>query len=226
MTSVDGASNVPVNQTPLPIVVLISGRGSNLGAIIRTIAEDGLPVAIRAVISNRPGAAGLRLAQSAGIPTHTLDHRLLPDRQAFDQQLLGLIEPYQPALVVLAGFMRILTPEFVRHYHGRMINSHPSLLPDLPGLNTHARALKEGRKEHGASVHFVTEELDGGPVIGQARVPVLPGDTPETLAQRVLAQEHRLYPDVLRWFAEHRVRLTDGKVTINGAAASCGGPGP
>lgn len=203
-------------QAALPVVVLISGRGSNLGAILRAITEDALPVSIQAVISNRPDAAGLRLAQAAGIPTHTLDHTRYPDRLAFDRELMGVIDPYRPAVIVLAGFMRILTPEFVRHYHGRMINIHPSLLPDLPGLHTHARALAEGRQEHGASVHFVTEELDGGPVILQARVPVQAGDTPETLAQRVLEQEHRIYPQALRWFAAGRLSLVQKRACLDG----------
>jgi phosphoribosylglycinamide formyltransferase-1 len=193
----------------LPTVVLISGKGSNLQAIIRAINQQLLPLAIRAVISNRPYAAGLKHAQQAGIPTHILDHDLFTDRPSFDQALRELIDSYTPGLIVLAGFMRILTDAFVTHYLGRMLNIHPSLLPAFPGLNTHRRALDAGVKEHGASVHFVTCDVDGGPVIIQARVPVLTCDTVETLARRVLEQEHIIFPQALRWFAERRLSLTE-----------------
>jgi len=191
----------------LPVVILISGRGSNLQAIVNAIANDRLPVEIRAVISNRPDAGGLQRAAQAGITTAVIDHSLYPDRAAFDAALQECIEGFQPALVVLAGFMRILTAGFVHHYQGRMLNIHPSLLPDFPGLHTHQRALEAGCKEHGASIHFVTEAVDGGPVVLQARVPVQPHDTVTTLAARVLEQEHRLYPLAIRWFAEQRLRL-------------------
>ena len=191
----------------LPVVILISGRGSNLQAIVHAIANDRLPVDIRAVISNRPDAGGLQRAAQAGITTAVIDHSLYPDRAAFDAALQECIEGFQPALVVLAGFMRILTAGFVHHYQGRMLNIHPSLLPDFPGLHTHQRALEAGCKEHGASIHFVTEAVDGGPVVLQARVPVQPHDTVTTLAARVLEQEHRLYPLAIRWFAEQRLRL-------------------
>ena len=193
--------------SPLPVVILISGRGSNLQAIVNAIANDRLPVEIRAVISNRPDAGGLQRAAQAGITTAVIDHSLYPDRAAFDAALQECIEGFQPALVVLAGFMRILTAGFVHHYQGRMLNIHPSLLPDFPGLHTHQRALEAGCKEHGASIHFVTEAVDGGPVVLQARVPVQPHDTVTTLAARVLEQEHRLYPLAIRWFAEQRLRL-------------------
>ena len=200
----------------LPIVVLISGSGSNLQAIIDAVSEQGLPVDIRAVISNRASAFGLQRARQAGIPARVLDHREFPDRDAYDRALAGLVDSFQPGLVVLAGFMRILTPWFVQHYQGRLINIHPSLLPRHRGLHTHQRALDAGDREHGASVHYVTEELDGGPVILQARVPVLPDDDADRLAARVLAREHLIYPTAIRWIAEQRVALEDGKVVIDG----------
>ncbi|MDX2458344.1 MAG: phosphoribosylglycinamide formyltransferase [Gammaproteobacteria bacterium] len=205
--------------SPFPIVILISGRGSNLQAIIDAVANNKLPVEIRAVISNRPAADGLQRATLAGIPTAVIDHSLYPDRAAFDQALLECIERLQPGLVVLAGFMRILTAGFVQHYQGRMLNVHPSLLPDFPGLHTHRQALVSGCQQHGASIHFVTEAVDGGPVVLQAQVPVYQQDTVTTLAARVLEQEHRLYPLAIRWFAEQRLRLDsaghavfDGKI--------------
>jgi phosphoribosylglycinamide formyltransferase-1 len=202
--------------SPLPLVVLLSGRGSNFQALLRAIQAGHLNADIRAVISNRPGAAGLDLAQQAGIPTTLVDHHRHPDRESFDAALQASIDAHDPALVVLAGFMRILTPGFVRHYEGRLINIHPSLLPHFRGLDTHARALQEGATEHGASVHFVTEELDGGPVILQARVAVLPGDTAERLAERVLEEEHRLYPAAVRLIAEGRIRWQDHRVWFDG----------
>ncbi len=194
-------------NTPLPIVVLISGRGSNLQSIIDAIAAGELPVEIRAVISNRPDAQGLQRAARASIATRVVDHRQYPERMAFDAALQAAIDDYRPQLVVLAGFMRILTPALVQHYRGRMINIHPSLLPEFPGLNTHQRVLDAGRKETGATIHFVTEETDGGPAILQARVAVLTGDDADSLAARVLEQEHRVYPVVIRWYAEGRVQL-------------------
>lgn len=200
------------SATPtLPTVVLISGKGSNLQAIIQAINQQSLPLDIRAVISNRPHAAGLKHAQQAGIPTHILDHDLFTDRPSFDQALRKLIDGYNPGLIALAGFMRILSAEFVTHYAGKMLNIHPSLLPAFSGLNTHQRALDAGVTKHGASVHFVTGDVDGGPVIIQACVPVLPDDTIEDLAARVLEQEHILYPQVLRWFAEGRLRLAEDR---------------
>ncbi|VFN04679.1 MAG: formyltetrahydrofolate-dependent phosphoribosylglycinamide formyltransferase [Candidatus Kentron sp. G] len=189
------------SREPFPIVVLISGRGSNLQAIIDAAGRD-LPVKIRAVISNRAGAFGLERARLAGIETLTLEHTSFPSRKAFDAALASVIEGFEPRLVVLAGFMRVLTPAFVSHFAGRLINIHPALLPQLPGLDTHERAIAAGFKEHGASVHFVTEEVDAGPIIIQARVPVLPDDTPETLAARVLVEEHRILPQAIRWFVE------------------------
>ncbi|WP_456418153.1 phosphoribosylglycinamide formyltransferase [Thiolapillus sp.] len=204
----------------LPVVVLISGGGTNLQAIIDAAQKD-LPVEIKAVISNKPGAYGLERARKAGIAVATLDHRQFPDRESFDQALAERIDGYQPRLVLLAGFMRILTPGFVRRYHGRMLNIHPSLLPDFQGLHTHQRALDAEVEEHGASIHFVTEELDGGPVIIQARVPVLSGDNAQTLAARVLEKEHIIYPLAVRWFAQGRLSLNDrDQVVLDGKIRS------
>ena len=198
----------------LPLVALISGGGTNLQAIIDRARQD-LPVDIRAVVSNRADAFGLTRARRAGIETRVLDHRAFPGREAYDAALMAMIDGFNPGLVVLAGFMRILTPGFVQHYHGRMFNIHPSLLPKYRGLHTHARVLEAGDAEHGATVHFVTEELDGGPLIVQARVPVLPGDDPGILAARVLEKEHLIYPAAIRWFAEGRLRLEDHRVVLD-----------
>lgn len=189
-----------MSDNKLPIVVLISGSGSNLQSIIDA-THQGLPVEIRAVISNKADAYGLRRAEQAGIPTAVLDNKAYPDRAAYDLALQELIDGYTPKLLILAGFMRILSDAFVRHYEGRMMNIHPSLLPKYRGLNTHARAIEAGDSEAGCTVHFVTPELDAGPIILQARVPVLPDDTPETLAARVLELEHRIYPEAIRRFA-------------------------
>jgi len=202
--------------TKCSLVVLISGRGSNLQAILDGAGNGDLPVAIRSVISNRPGVQGLQRAEAAGIPYEVVDHKQFADRLAFDRALAARIDHHQPDLVILAGFMRILSHEFVEHYHGRMLNIHPSLLPKYRGLHTHERALTAGDAKHGASVHFVTPELDGGPVLLQAEVPVLPGDDPDTLAARVLHQEHRLYPQAIRWFAEGRVELRDDGIWFDG----------
>lgn len=206
-------------DTPLPVAVLISGGGSNLQALIDAQRAGDLPIDIRGVISNRTDAYGLTRATQAGIPTRVLSHKDFPTRAAYDQALSALLEEADPGLVVLAGFMRILTPDFVAGFHGRMFNIHPSLLPKYPGLHTHQRALDAGDTEHGATVHFVTDELDGGPPVLQARVPVLPGDDAERLAARVLAQEHRIYPLAVRWFATGRLRLDDaGRVLLDGRA--------
>jgi phosphoribosylglycinamide formyltransferase-1 len=200
---------------PLPIVVLISGNGTNLQAIIDAVSHEQLPAEIRAVISNRPQSMGLERARRAGIPVEVIDHTRYSGRDSFDAALQAAIDRYSPALVVLAGFMRILTPRFVRHYHGRMLNVHPSLLPAFRGLDTHRRALAAGVKEHGASIHFVTDELDGGPVIVQKKVPVLPDDDAAGLAARVQQEEHRLYPRVIRWFAEGRLKLDKDRVVFD-----------
>lgn len=195
----------------LPVVVLISGSGSNLQALIDTSAAGG-PFRISAVISNSPGVRGLERADAAGIPTRVIDHTAFPDRDSFDSALAGAIEAFEPRLVVLAGFMRILTDGFVNRFSGHMLNIHPSLLPAFQGLHTHRRALQQGVAEHGASVHFVTAELDGGPVIAQAGVPVEPGDTESVLAARVLEREHELLPQVVSWFAQGRLSMRDGQV--------------
>jgi phosphoribosylglycinamide formyltransferase-1 len=192
---------------PCNVVVLISGSGSNLQALIDSVAQDGNPARIAAVISNRADAYGLQRAKQAGIATELLDHKQFDGREAFDAALIQAIDAHQPDLVVLAGFMRILTPGFVQHYAGRLLNIHPSLLPKYKGLHTHQRALEAGDGEHGCSVHFVTEELDGGPLVVQAVLPVMADDTAESLANRVHQQEHKIYPLAVRWFAEGRLRL-------------------
>jgi len=201
---------------PMDVVVLISGRGSNLQAIIDATHAGKLPIELRAVISNEPAAPGLQYAQAAHIPTHVVCHRDFASREAFDQALMQKIDACQPQLVVLAGFLRILGKTFIDHYAGRLINIHPSLLPDFPGLNTHARTLESGAAWHGATVHFVTNEVDTGPIIIQARVQVLPSDTPESLAARVLEEEHRIFPLAIRWLAEHRLRLDGRRVLLDG----------
>ena len=187
---------------PKNIVILISGSGSNMAAIVQAAQQQAwqqqFGATVAAVISNRPSAAGLQLAQSLGVATHLLDHRAFETREAFDAALTQLIDRYQPALVVLAGFMRILTPGFVAHYAGRLINIHPSLLPAFTGLNTHQRAIDAGCRQAGCTVHQVTAELDHGLILAQAAVPVLPNDTADTLAARVLVEEHRLYPQAVR----------------------------
>lgn len=198
------------------IVILVSGRGSNMQAIIEAVRDGRLPAKIRAVISNEPGAPALESARAAGIPAIAINHREFPTRAQFDQALMREIDAREPRLVVLAGFMRILGREFIDHYAGRLINIHPSLLPAFPGLDTHERALQSGAKFHGASVHFVTHEVDGGPVIVQAAVPVRPDDSPETLAARVLAEEHRIFPLAIRWFLEGRLSVRDGRVSLDG----------
>ncbi len=184
------------------LVILISGNGSNMQAVIEAAARENwlglLGARVAAVISNKPEAAGLGLAQQAGIATEVVDHRRYGSREAFDAALMQSIDRHAPALVLLAGFMRILTPGFVRHYEGRLINIHPSLLPAFPGLHTHRRAIEAGCAQAGATVHWVTPELDHGPILAQAAVPVLPDDTEQTLAARVLEQEHRIYPQVVR----------------------------
>jgi phosphoribosylglycinamide formyltransferase-1 len=196
----------------LPVVVLISGSGSNLQALIDGRREGSLPIDIRAVVSNVADAFGLTRAADAGIPGRVLSHRDFPSRAAYDTELAALVADFAPSLVILAGFMRILTPRFVAPWWGRLFNIHPSLLPKYPGLHTHQRALEAGDREHGATVHFVTDELDGGPAVIQARVPVLPDDDAERLAARVLTQEHRIYPRAVRWFAQGRLRLGDDGV--------------
>lgn len=204
-----------MTRTPLPVVVLVSGSGSNLQALIDGQRSGTLPIDIRAVVSNRPDAYGLERAQAAGIATETLDHRRFTDRESYDTALRERVDSYRPGLVVLAGFMRILTDPLVEHFHGRMLNIHPSLLPAFRGLHTHRRALEAGHRQHGCTVHFVTPALDAGPLVAQGVVPVEPGDTEERLAARVQQQEHRVYPLVVRWFAEARVRLDGDTVLLD-----------
>ncbi|MEW6118852.1 MAG: phosphoribosylglycinamide formyltransferase [Pseudomonadota bacterium] len=198
------------------VVVLLSGRGSNFQAIV----QAGLPVEIVAVISNRPQAAGLAWARERGLTAIALDHTEHADRTMFDARLADEIERHHPDLVVLAGYMRILSPAFIARFEGRLLNIHPSLLPAFPGLKTHERALAEGVKIHGCTVHFVTARLDHGPIVIQAAVPVRTDDTPESLAARVLAQEHRIYPLAIRWFAEGRLVNKCGRINLRDDSAS------
>ncbi|MBB6342111.1 phosphoribosylglycinamide formyltransferase-1 [Pseudomonas fluvialis] len=197
------------------VVVLISGSGSNLQALIDSLQADS-PAQISAVISNRADAFGLQRAAKAGITTQVLDHKAFADREAFDGALIEAIDAYQADLVILAGFMRILTLGFVTHYTGRLLNIHPSLLPKYKGLHTHQRALEAGDTEHGCSVHFVTEELDGGPLVVQAVVPVMADDTADTLAERVHAAEHQIYPLAMHWFAQGRLQLDERGCQLDG----------
>jgi len=197
------------------LVVLISGRGSNLQALLAA----GLPAEIAAVVSNEPAARGLEIARSAGAATEIVDHRQFPERAAFDAALGNLIARYNPHLIVLAGFLRVLTDSFVERFAGKLINIHPSLLPAFPGLHTHRRALEEGVRIHGCTVHFVTPRLDGGPIIVQSAVPVLPDDTEETLAARVLQQEHVVLPQAVRWFLDGRLEVQGNRVLVSGPSA-------
>ena len=194
------------------IVILISGRGSNMEAIVHACQREGWPARIAAVISNKADASGLQFAASHGIATAVVDHKAFTSREAFDAELAQVIDGFKPDVVVLAGFMRILTEGFVRHFEGRLLNIHPSLLPAFPGLHTHQRAIEAGCKLAGATVHFVTPELDHGPIVMQAAVPVLATDTADTLAARVLTQEHRIYPQSVRWLVEGKLALADGLV--------------
>lgn len=205
------------------IVVLISGSGTNMQAIVEACKAHRIAGEVVAVISNKFGVGGLEKAQAVGIETAVLSHKDFATREAYDAELLKLIDGYQPDLVVLAGFMRILTPEFTRHYHGRMLNIHPSLLPKYKGINTHQRALDAGDTEHGVSVHFVTEELDGGPVILQATVPIFPEDTASDLQQRVHTQEHAIYPLVVNWFCTDRLRLSADGAELDGELLGAAG---
>ena len=197
------------------IVILISGRGSNMQAIVRAAQAEQWPARIAAVISNRADAEGLKFAAAQGIPTAVVANKDYPDREQFDAALRVAIDSFVPDLVVLAGFMRILTAPLVEHYAGRMLNVHPSLLPSFTGMATHRQALAAGVKLHGATVHFVTPELDHGPIVAQVAVPVLEGDTEQSLEQRVLAEEHQLYPRAVRWFVEERLAIEDGRVRVS-----------
>ena len=206
-----------MSAAPVPVVILISGRGSNLQAILEATRTGKLPIEIRAVIGNNPAAEGLQRARAAGVPAEIIDHRDYAERSQFDAALMRAIDRHAPRLVILAGFMRILGEAFIRHYAGRLLNIHPSMLPAFKGIDTHARALAAGAAQHGASVHFVTNDLDGGPVIVQASVPVRAGDTADTLAARVLHEEHRILPLAIRWFAEERLSIRNGQVLLDGA---------
>ncbi len=197
------------------IVVLISGSGSNLQAIIDACHEGRIHGRVCGVISNRPDAYGLERARRAGIPDIVVDHRLHADRTSFESELTRQLERLEPDLILLAGFMRILTPDFVARFEGRMLNIHPSLLPKYRGLHTHRQALANGDREHGSSVHFVTAELDGGPVVAQEKLTVEAGDTEATLADRVKILEHRLYPQVVDWFCSGRLQYRNGKIQLD-----------
>ena len=197
------------------LVILISGRGSNMLALL----DANLPCEVAAVVSDRPGAAGLDHAERSGISALTVDYRQFPLRSDFDAALMAQIDRHEPDLVVLAGFMRVLGDAFVQHYQGRLLNIHPSLLPSFPGLHTHRQALLTGVRIHGCTVHFVTPALDSGPIVIQAAVPVQDGDTEDTLVARVLAQEHRIYPQAVRWFLEDKLKLGgDGRVMVDDMA--------
>jgi phosphoribosylglycinamide formyltransferase-1 len=200
----------------LPIAILISGRGSNMRAIAERAADGSLPVDIRVVVSDQANAAGLEIARSLGLKTEVLSPRDFPDRASFDRALAALVASYAPQLIVLAGFMRILTSEFIAPFAGRIMNIHPSLLPKYRGLHTHRRALEAGDDMHGVTVHFVTEELDGGPLIIQSCIDVRPNDTETALSARVQRQEHTLYPRVIEWFATGRLALAGDAVTLDG----------
>lgn len=197
------------------IIVLVSGNGSNLQAIINACQNNLINGKIVAVISNKPDVYSLMRAKQANIPSHVINHKEFTSREAFDHQLQLQIEEYQPDLIVLAGYMRILTPHFVQHYSGKMLNIHPSLLPKYPGLNTHRRAMEAGDKEHGTTVHFVTDELDGGPIILQAKVPIFDNDEEQDIVERVLAQEHQIYPLVIKWFCDDRLTMINGRAYLD-----------
>lgn len=204
-----------MSSPSINIVVLISGSGSNLQAIIDAVTAGKLHANIKAVISNRPGAKGLERAHIANIPALTLDHKQFDSREAFDQRLIKEIDKHQPDLVILAGFMRILTDDFVEHFNGRLLNIHPSLLPEFTGLNTHQRALDAGVKRHGVSVHYVNNELDGGPLVLQAVIDVKETDTAESLQQHIHQQEHIIYPMVIEWVAQNRLEFINQQVYLD-----------
>ncbi len=202
------------------LVILISGRGSNMQAIVEAASAEKWPVRIAAIISNRPDSTGLEWARSRGIATQVVNHRDFPSREAFDAALAAAIDSHKPDAVALAGFMRVLTEDFVTRYEGRLVNIHPSLLPAFPGLHTHRQALEYGVKLHGCTVHFVTARVDHGPIIAQAAVPVLESDDEPSLAARVLEQEHRIFPQALRWLLEGRLVLAGSMVRVKQTVAS------
>ena len=205
------------------IVVLVSGNGSNLQAIIDDIAQQKINAKILAVIANQETAYGLIRAENAGIPGFFIDHKGFSSREEFDAKMIKRIDKYNPDLIVLAGFMRILTPDFVEHFQGRMLNIHPSLLPKYRGLHTHQRSIDAGDDEHGASVHFVTPELDGGPVVLQSKVPVFKQQDAQELAERVQQQERQMYPLVIKWFCEDRLKMFDNKAVLDDLVLAEGG---
>lgn len=209
-------TDAPAGGARLPIAILISGRGTNMRVIAERAAAGSLPVDVRVVVSDQPAAEGLRTAAAMNLATRALAPRDFADRASYDAALVRLLAEYEPKLVVLAGFMRLLTPHFIGAFAGRILNVHPSLLPNYRGLHTHRRVLEAGERLHGVSVHFVTEELDGGPVILQAEVPVMPGDSETTLSARVQRAEHRIYPQVIEWFAHERLLLKDGQACLDG----------
>ncbi len=208
-------------DTHCPVAVLISGNGSNLQALIDASSNSNYRIV--GVISNKPDAFGLQRAQHAGIATHVIDHRLYADRISFDRDLINKLDELQPRLIVLAGFMRILSSEFVRHFKGQIINIHPSLLPKYPGTNTHQRVLEAGDKEHGVSIHFVTEHLDGGPVIAQAAITIEPDDSADTLQKRVHVEEHRIYPQVVSIYAAGRLEMGEQTALLDDQILPIGG---
>jgi phosphoribosylglycinamide formyltransferase-1 len=208
------------SSAPKRLVIIVSGGGSNLQSLIDGCAGDKINAAVSAVISNNPNAGGLERAAKAGIPNLAIDHRAFNSRETFDQALSELIDSFSPDLVILAGFMRILTAEFVDHYLGRMMNIHPSLLPAYPGLNTHQRAIEAGDKKAGATVHFVTPELDGGPPIIQAQVNIDATDNKDTLATKVLTYEHKIYPEAVRWFCNNRLVMQNNQVRLDNSPIS------
>lgn len=207
------------------IVVLVSGNGSNLQAIIDACQSNQINGKVVTVISNQPNVYSLIRAKQANIPSHVINHKAFISREEFDDKVQQQIDCYQPDLIVLAGYMRILTTDFVQHYAGKMLNIHPSLLPKYPGLHTHRRAIEAGDKEHGTTVHFVTEDLDGGPIILQAKVPIFDNDTEQDVTERVLTQEHRIYPLVVKWFCDNRLNMQDGKAYLDGKLISSAGYG-
>jgi phosphoribosylglycinamide formyltransferase-1 len=210
----------PIRAPLKTLAILISGQGSNMASLARACLEERWPARVAAVISNREGAAGLATARELGLPAEALPHAGFDGREAFDAALAARLDALGADLVVLAGFMRILTDGFVRRFEGRLVNIHPSLLPAFPGLDTHARALGAGVRVHGATVHLVTPTLDHGPILAQAAVPVLDGDDPRSLAARVLRAEHRIYPAAVRWLVEGRVRVRDGRAEVDGVGAA------
>ena len=214
--SMNNSHSMKNSHSKKNIVVLISGSGSNLQAILDACDNHTIDASVKAVFSNKAETLGLERAELAGVDAHAVNPKEFNSREKFDHELMIQIDTYQPDLIVLAGYMRILSSEFVRHYTGKMINIHPSLLPKYPGLHTHQRAIDAQDKEHGTSVHFVTEELDGGPVILQAKVPVFEGDDADILASRVLTQEHCIYPMVCKWFTEDRLSMVNGQAVLDG----------